>query len=230
MSAHQTAIWNHFQTGDSAIFDRNRPRLDALLRSIRKEVAKQPGALVVNVGPGNGYLESRCVEAGINVLSIDPDEATVMLMRDRGVTAETAFLNDLPLADASVACLVASEVLEHVPTSDLLASVREIRRILKPGGIFLGTVPFAERLADNIVFCPHCREQFHRWGHQQSFTPATLRPLLSEVGVPELVRVQSFVDWSRRSASGQLKNAFRYALGRFGLSLASPNILFRVRR
>jgi hypothetical protein len=42
-------------------------------------------------------------------------------------------------------------------------------RVLRPGGHLVLTTPFAEKLHESTVACPHCLETFHRWGHQQSF-------------------------------------------------------------
>ncbi|MDA0272933.1 MAG: class I SAM-dependent methyltransferase [Proteobacteria bacterium] len=47
--------------------------------------------------------------------------------------------------DAYVSC----DVLEHVP--DLRKAVSEAARVLKPGGVFIGTVPFAPGRHDTIV-------------------------------------------------------------------------------
>ncbi len=228
-SRDQTAIWRHFQTYDSGVFDRNKPRLDALFRETRSHCERIGGALVVNVGPGNGNLEDRCRTAGLNVVSIDPDAATVRMMQTRGHQAHAAYLDGLPFADESVHCLVASEVLEHIPPEAFASSLAEVRRVLAPGGLFIGTVPNDERLEDNLVVCPHCTEQFHRWGHQQSFDAATLRQHLDQVGQVERVRVQSFIDWSRRSPIGLAKTLLRWVLGSLGLTVASPNLRFTVR-
>src|SRR3712207_7275576 len=45
----------------------------------------------------------------------------------------------------------------------------EVRRVLKSGGRFIGTVPYREDLPANEVMCPHCSSTFRRWGHEQSF-------------------------------------------------------------
>lgn len=47
----------------------------------------------------------------------------------------------LPFADSSHDSVVSFEVLEHVP--DLTGMLREIGRVLRPGGVILTTIPFA---------------------------------------------------------------------------------------
>jgi SAM-dependent methyltransferase len=46
----------------------------------------------------------------------------------------------IPLPDESFDCALATEVFEHVP--DLVSLLREIRRVLKPGGKLFFTTPF----------------------------------------------------------------------------------------
>jgi SAM-dependent methyltransferase len=53
---------------------------------------------------------------------------------------------NIPLAPQSVDCAMATEVLEHCPEPELL--LREVVRVLKPGGTFFFTVPFLWPLHD----------------------------------------------------------------------------------
>lgn len=50
----------------------------------------------------------------------------------------------LPLRDASFDLVMASNVLEHIP--DTKALLAEVRRVLKPGGRFVATIPFMMRV------------------------------------------------------------------------------------
>jgi SAM-dependent methyltransferase len=52
----------------------------------------------------------------------------------------------IPLDEAAVECVMATEVLEHCP--DPGAVLKEIQRVLKPGGPFFFTVPFIWPLHD----------------------------------------------------------------------------------
>jgi SAM-dependent methyltransferase len=77
-----------------------------------------------------------------------------------------------PVADASVDVVLATETLEHVPEPALFLA--EARRVLRPAGRILLTVPFAARWH----YVPH-----DYW----RFTPSSLRNLLEGAGFAEVV-------------------------------------------
>ncbi|WP_373048208.1 class I SAM-dependent methyltransferase [Vulgatibacter sp.] len=73
----------------------------------------------------------------------------------------------IPLGDASVDAVLATELLEHCPRPH--AVLAEIHRVLRPGGALLFTVPFLWPL--------HCVPH-----DEHRFTPFALRRLLGEAG------------------------------------------------
>jgi SAM-dependent methyltransferase len=74
---------------------------------------------------------------------------------------------DLSFADASFDVYLSSDVLEHIPEPD--RALREASRILRPGGWFMGTFPFAAGKTETVVRAElvgseikhHLEPQFH---------------------------------------------------------------------
>lgn len=107
---------------------------------IRK--AKIPlDAEVVDVGTGTGANLRLLRQMGFTgVTGIDPSEEAARWCAEKGLgTVRTGDLCALPLPDASVDLVLATDVIEHVAEDG--RAVAEIRRVLRPGGTALITVP-----------------------------------------------------------------------------------------
>ncbi|TBR71302.1 MAG: class I SAM-dependent methyltransferase [Nevskiaceae bacterium] len=96
------------------------------------------GVHVLDVGCGDGALVCAAASRGAEATGVDPDPAMLAAARTRadkdGITA--AFLEGrierLPFPDAAFDVVVSITVLCFVP--DASASVREMARVLRPGG------------------------------------------------------------------------------------------------
>ncbi len=102
----------------------------------------RPGEVVVDLGCGGGLdllLAARTVGASGRVIGIDMTPEMVELARrnaDRAGAANVqvmqATIDRLPLADASVDCVISNCVINLAP--DKQAVFKEIARVLRPGG------------------------------------------------------------------------------------------------
>lgn len=103
--------------------------------------ARIRGATVMDLGAGIGMASAAFLADGAaHVIAVEPDPSDVVghgAMRRAGVAAEvvSAMGEALPLADATVDIAYCRQVLHHA--TDLDALVREVARVLRPGGIFL---------------------------------------------------------------------------------------------
>jgi SAM-dependent methyltransferase len=95
-------------------------------------------ARVLDVGTGEGQVARLARARGAaRVVGIDPTWAQVVVARDRaeGPVYARAGAAALPVANASFDAVVACLVFEHIDEVD--AAIREVARVLRPGGRFL---------------------------------------------------------------------------------------------
>lgn len=224
---NQEKIWAYFQNEGVASFEAALPRYRYLLKGLQKHTL--PPATVLNIGVGSGKLENLLLKAGYPVAALDPDSNAISKLVSMGIDARTGVAEHLPFENGSFDAVIASEVLEHLDQGNCIQAISEILRVLKPGGYFIGTVPYQEHLDDNLTICPNCAEAFHRWGHRQSFDEARLRTLFEGGFQLESLSRRSFVTWGARPMR-LLKSTFKWLLGRMGEQISSPHFYFECRK
>ena len=152
-----------------------------------------PGDLVLDLGCGFGRHAFEAARRGASVVALDagPDEvaqvrATLGAMVDAGelapddpATAVQGNALALPFGDATFDRVIASEVLEHIP--DDTAAMRELARVLKPGGAMAVTVPRCVPEAVNWALS----DEYHDTpgGHVRIYRRSTLERRLRSVGL-----------------------------------------------
>lgn len=221
-------IWDYLQTNVPEGFEGSRAR-NALVLQYVTDLIRPPGAKLLNVGVGVGLLEESAMRAGFEVYSLDPSEGSIELLRQRmeiGGRAQPGFAQSMPFADSTFDAVVMSEVLEHLTDEVLSSTLREVTRVLRPGGIFAGTVPARENLAESVVICPHCGERFHRWGHHQSFDPARLQALLSASLRVIRIDERPIVNWATLNWKGKSIALTKLGLRGLGQHGRGENLVF----
>ena len=103
---------------------------------------------ILEVGCGTGVFAARLLaeHPASTLIATDQSTRMVELTRDRGVHARVADVMDLPFGDATFDVVVAMWMLYHVP--DLAGALSQVRRVLRPGGLFVAATNGDEHLAD----------------------------------------------------------------------------------
>jgi ubiquinone/menaquinone biosynthesis C-methylase UbiE len=113
------------------------------------------GDEVLEVGPGPGLTtDLLCTSVPrITAIEIDPHLAKALRQRTRGQGVEvvTGDAASMPFQAARFSAVVSFTMLHHIPSPELQDRLlAEVRRVLRPGGVFAGsdsTASFLFRLA-----------------------------------------------------------------------------------
>jgi ubiquinone/menaquinone biosynthesis C-methylase UbiE len=160
----------------------------------------RPGQTVLDLGCGPGTDLSALAQAATvtgTVVGIDHDQATVNTARDRTagqstVSVRLGDIHDLPLPDRTADRARTDRVLQHV--ADPVQALREIRRILKPGGRLVMGEPdwdtltidhpdsdlsraYTQYVTDNVIRNARIGRQLARLAADAEFTVPTVIPV-----------------------------------------------------
>ena len=98
------------------------------------------GKILLDAGCGTGWFSKAAVERGANVTSMDLGENLLGKVKEKcNSTRVVGSILEMPFEDNFFDIVVSSEVIEHTP--DLEKAIREIYRVLKPGGIMILSTP-----------------------------------------------------------------------------------------
>lgn len=147
------------------------------------KLIKNKKLVILDLGCGTGFITSRLDFEQINALDMNP------WALQRAITHTTNRVNfiqgdaeNLPLSSNTFDLVICTEMLEHLVEPE--SALEEVHRIMKPGALFVGTVP-----AKHIIFkyrkyitttCP-VSEPFHN-----NYTIKEFAPLLKNFKVSKI--------------------------------------------
>lgn len=174
-----------------------------IFRVLLRELRLTPDDYLLEVGCGGGVLLGEALESGCRAAGIDHSPEMVRLARAQNADAvasgrlqiQQGSADALPFPDDTFSCATMIGVFGFLP--DPVAALREIRRVLRPGGRLVmhgsdpemrGTPAAPEPMASRLRF--YESEETEAIARQAGFRDAdvtlvNLLPYAREVGIPE---------------------------------------------
>jgi putative AdoMet-dependent methyltransferase len=173
-------------------------RYDAVLDAVVEMAHPAPGERVLDIGTGTGNLALRCLSHDVEVIGLDPSELMLRRAQEKaGPNPRVAFQQVgepflcIPCPESTFDAVVSTYAYHHVPHRDRAASVREMVRVLKPGGRWvLGDLVFENEEAENRAL------QAYDWLEEEYFARIDeLQEAFADLGMELKARQFTPVTW-----------------------------------
>jgi SAM-dependent methyltransferase len=160
---------------------------------------------VLDVGCGNGGFVRACRDAGVDAVGVEAFAESAGVAARAGTHVLHAAGEELPVATGSLDAVRLKEVLEHVQQPLVLAS--EMRRVLRPGGVFIAYVP-----TQWSTLYPFPANFWDDYTHVRAFSRTGLVRLLEDAGFAR-ISIEGYTPplrWWQRPAGALMSRTFPF--------------------
>ncbi|MGD8627992.1 MAG: class I SAM-dependent methyltransferase [bacterium] len=173
-------------------------RYETILERVLSLSGAARGKRVLDIGTGTGNLAGRLLDRGARIVGLDPsqkmlDKARVKLEGRPGIElrrVEDPFL-EIPYDDESFDAVVSTYAFHHVHPDKKPECVREMMRVLKPGGTWvIGDLIFQNERDEKAIV------RAHDWMEDEYFARIDeLLPVFRDMGVKLKSEQYTLVTW-----------------------------------
>jgi ubiquinone/menaquinone biosynthesis C-methylase UbiE len=206
-----------------------RYNMEPMIHSIA-QFTRHSNKRVLEIGVGAGTDHLQWARAGAILSGVDLTEAAIFITKERlklyGLNSDLIRLDAeaLPFDDNTFDVVYSWGVIHHSQNPEFIVS--EIKRVLKPGGVFLGMFYNLYSIVTFKTWFINCFLKFKPWksfkyalhNHMEStgtkaYTPAQLRKMFSEFTSVEVIPYITYSDYQHYFR--KIKNLLPQSLGWF---------------
>lgn len=225
-------FWNYYVSNE---------RLSEI--SVAKENGKEIVMLVkkylkkdgnnLDYGCGAGYLMEILFKKGISCAGLDSSDNSLEEIKNKFKdnilfkgTILSSSVPDKKIADSNFDFVFLIETIEHIFQEEMEEFLKELHRIIKPGGYLFLTTPNEENLDRKKIICPECGAIFHRVQHMSSFSVGSLAEKMESVGFKTVFLKGTFLG-KTKNVYERIKCIFNFLIAKiFGGKVFQPNLIY----
>jgi len=181
IAANAEMIWGW---GTPAGLSRAERRADYLISM----ATVKPGKKILEVGCGTGIYTEKLAKTDADIIAIDISPDLLAQARDKIKSPKVSFLEsdleNLPFSDENFDAVVGVSILHHV---NVIMALKEIRRVLKPGGSIVFSEP--NMLNPQVALernIPFIRKALYNSPEETAFLRWRLAKLITDAGFSEI--------------------------------------------
>ncbi len=179
-------------------------RMGRFTADIRAHFGSRRDLRILDVGCGKGWNLSYLKRHGIaDILGVDINRSALAIATAVGVPVREGLLQDHRFDEASYDVILMDQVIEHL--EDPRTLLKEVRRVLAPGGLLWSSVPNAEAWHIRL-FLKQRHRHFSGDRHLNMFTPKTYERLMREAGLSVHSLTTYFEELTLQNLKGVLFN------------------------
>ena len=169
--------------------------LESILHSLREKSTKK---LIKRFSQGDKFLDAGCgtglilrhLPKGAVGLDINPRHLAKAKKYSPDSILVLGDIEKMPFPDSFFSTVICTEVLEHLPSPQ--KAVREVRRVLAPGGVLIGSLPAKNPIWKlRFLSSTHPGEPYHK-----EYRKKEIIKLFSEQKIIFLKPASFFMSWN----------------------------------
>ena len=162
-----------------------------ILKRIIKKIGTFENKTILDFGCGHAFFIDHLVslkQKPKEYIGLDFSQDSIDFLNTKKQTGtfehSGVFVKSLPsqLEDCSVDICFLIEVIEHLDDSQLINTLAEVYRTLKPSGYLVITTPNSENLDLMKTMCPECGCIYHKYQHVRVLNENSLRMVMYQSG------------------------------------------------
>ena len=142
------------------------------------------GPKIIDLGCGEGITLEKIIQkfSQSQVLGVDNDPEKIKICHQHRLPAKTGDITHLPFKSNTFDCALLIEVIEHLEVNQVNQAIKEVHRVLRPGGRLIVLFPHDRNFKIGRLLTLKLKEAFHDYGHLRQWQPTQARKLFQKVG------------------------------------------------